>query len=77
MAIETNAPVCIRCGGCCKAIPCTFSQMWYGISESFQLLCPDLEKKRDGTFSCGMMATHSGAREAMLGTGCHYLEWRK
>jgi hypothetical protein len=66
---------CIRCGQCCLHIPCFWAQLWHGLTEE-NSQCPDLKRNEDGTYTCLMMKRDEAMRLAMLGTGCHYPEWR-
>ena len=67
---------CIRCGGCCKAIPCWFAQITYQITEENKKPCPALSENPDGTCTCLRMAMNDYMRWVMLGTGCHTPEFR-
>ena len=67
---------CIRCGQCCLHIPCYWGQLWHGLTKANNQGCPDLQLNKDGSYTCLMMSTHSLMKREMLGTGCHYPEWR-
>lgn len=69
-------PECIRCGGCCLTIPCCFAQIQYGLTKDTKD-CPDLQQNMDGTYTCRVMWRNNIFRHEMLGTGCHYPEYRK
>ena len=68
---------CIRCGGCCKVIPCYWAQLWYGITESNLSPCPDLRREESGIYTCLRIKKSGLMKREMLGTGCHYPEFRK
>lgn len=72
---EHTLPKCIRCGGCCKAIPCLFAQLYYGLWDKEQQ-CPALKDNGDGTTTCLRMKGNALLRVELLGTGCDYPEGR-
>ncbi len=60
---------CIRCGGCCKTLPCWFAQINYRIDEHNKKPCPALQRNGDGTYTCLRMATDENMRHEFIGTG--------
>ncbi len=73
----TNNTPCIRCGGCCKAVPCYLAQIWWGLTRESGRSCPELQENDGGTYTCLAMAKNDMMRREILGTGCHYPEWRQ
>jgi hypothetical protein len=73
---------CIRCGGCCLHTPCYWAQLQWQIHEQQNpykagKVCPALQKEKDGTYTCLHMYLSNDMRREMLGTGCHYPEYRR
>jgi len=68
---------CIRCGGCCKTVPCYFAQIYYNLTAQTKTLCPELAQNKDGTYTCKRMLWDVTLKGALLGTGCHYPEYRR
>ena len=79
---------CIRCGGCCQAIPCIFAQIFYNLKRKGDK-CPALKKGLDGKYLCGLLQYKSirnnplelgmraVIRSEMLNTGCDNPEFRR
>ena len=68
---------CVRCGGCCKAVPCYFAQIYYNITAQNKMRCPELTRNKDKTYTCKRMLWDTTLKRELLGTGCHYPEYRK
>lgn len=71
-----NGVECIRCGGCCKALPCWFAQIVFDIREVAHKPCPELRQNKDNTFTCLAMSKNDRLRREMIGSGCHNPEFR-
>jgi hypothetical protein len=68
---------CIRCGGCCKSIPCYFAQIYYNLTKKNKGKCPELVREQNGKYICQRMLWDTTLKREMLGTGCHYPEFRE
>lgn len=66
---------CVRCGECCKHIPCYFAQLRYHITKKGET-CPALIF--DGApFTCMWQLEDKEFRDYMNSGECDYPEWQK
>jgi len=60
---------CVKCGFCCKQVPCP-----WGTWDNVKHQCSFLERQQDGTYLCGryaeIVAERSGDNCPAFGGGC-------
>jgi hypothetical protein len=64
---------CVRCGECCRRIPCEFAQMRFHLKKGDK--CPSLVY--DGApYTCMWIHEDTWFKNIMVGSGCDYPEWQ-